>query len=62
MSKEMHFAKKPVCILGMFLTGMIHNTSFARTNILHMKVTKCSAVGNSRAYGQDLLILSQLGL
>jgi len=58
MSTEMHFAKKPFCILGMFLTSTIHNTSFAQTNILHMKVTKCCAVGNSRAYGQDLLILS----
>ena len=58
MSKDMHFAKKPFCILGMFLSGMIHNTSLAQTNILHMKVTKCSAEGNSRAYGEDLLILS----
>ena len=58
MSKEMHFAKKLFSILGMFLTSVIYNTSFAQTNILHMKVTKRSAVGNSRAYGQDLLILS----
>lgn len=57
MNKEKHFAMKLFYILGIFLTGMIHNTIFAQTNILHMKVTKCNAVGNSRTYGQDLLIL-----
>jgi hypothetical protein len=41
----------------MFLAGMIHNIRLAQTSILHMKVTKRSAVGNSRAYGQDMPIV-----